>query len=59
MLAAVIITVVSGLEYLIRIRNILDEKILNIPNVITFMRLGLLPLFVLMILNLNLNYERK
>ena len=56
MLAAVIITVVSGLEYLIRIRNILDEKILNIPNVITFMRLGLLPLFVLMILNLNLNY---
>lgn len=56
MLAAVIITVVSGVEYLIKVGNILDEKILNIPNIITFMRLGLLPLFVSTLLNSNLNY---
>jgi CDP-diacylglycerol--glycerol-3-phosphate 3-phosphatidyltransferase len=56
MLVAVIITVVLGIEYLIKVGNILDEKILNIPNIITFMRLGLLPLFVSTLLNSNLNY---
>jgi CDP-diacylglycerol--glycerol-3-phosphate 3-phosphatidyltransferase len=57
MLAAVIITVASGLEYLIKARNMLDEKILNIPNIITFMRFALLPLFALTMLNSQLNYS--
>jgi CDP-diacylglycerol--glycerol-3-phosphate 3-phosphatidyltransferase len=57
MLAAVIITVVSGLEYLFKVRDILDKKILNIPNIITFMRLALLPLFVVTVSNSKLNYS--
>ena len=57
MLVAVIFTVVSGLGYIIKIRNILDIKILNIPNIITFMRFGLLPLFAVTIINSKLNYS--
>ena len=56
MLLAVIITLFSGLVYLIKIINIMDEKILNIPNMITFTRFALLPLFVVAMLNSNLNY---
>lgn len=56
MLAAVIITIVSGVNYMIKIGNMLDKKVLNIPNVITFIRLCLLPLFAWAILNSNLNY---
>ena len=57
MLIAVIITVVSGLDQIIKIRNILDEKILNLPNIITFMRFALLPLFAFTMINSNLNYS--
>ena len=57
MLAAVIITVISGIEHIINMRKILDEKILNLPNIITLMRFGLLPLFALTVLNSNLNYS--
>ena len=57
MLAAVIITVISGIEHIINMSKILDKKILNLPNIITFMRFGLLPLFALTVLNSNLNYS--
>ncbi|MCH8066969.1 MAG: CDP-diacylglycerol--glycerol-3-phosphate 3-phosphatidyltransferase [Nanoarchaeota archaeon] len=57
MLIAVIITLISGLGYLVKIMGMLDEKILNIPNIITFMRLVLLPLFVITMLNSKLNYS--
>ncbi|MBI2523291.1 CDP-diacylglycerol--glycerol-3-phosphate 3-phosphatidyltransferase [Candidatus Woesearchaeota archaeon] len=56
MLLAVIITLFSGLVYLVKISNMLNEKILNIPNFITFMRFALLPLFAVLMLNSNLNY---
>jgi len=55
MLLAVIITVVSGLDQIFKIRNMLDEKILNIPNIITFMRFALIPLFVITLLNSKLD----
>jgi len=57
MLIAVIITVVSGLDQILKIRNILDEKILNLPNIITFMRFALLPLFAFTMINSKLNYS--
>ena len=56
MLLAVIITLFSGLVYLIKISNMLNEDILNIPNLITFTRFALLPLFAVLMLNSNLNY---
>ena len=56
MLLAVIITSFSGLVYLIKISNMLNEDILNIPNLITFTRFALLPLFAVLMLNSNLNY---
>jgi len=57
MLIAVIITVASGIDYLIRISYLLDEKIWNIPNIITFMRFALLPLFAFTMLRSKLNYS--
>ena len=57
MLIAVIITLFSGFIYLIKISNRLNEKILNIPNIITFFRLALLPLFAVTMLNGDLNYS--
>ncbi len=56
MLIAVIITLFSGLVYLIKISNMLNEDILNTPNLITFTRFALLPLFAVLMLNSNLNY---
>ena len=56
MLLAVIITLFSGFVYLIKISKIADEKILNMPNMITFTRFALLPLLVVAMLNSNLNY---
>ena len=56
MLLAVIVTLFSGLIYLIKISNMLNEDILNIPNLITFTRFALLPLFAVLMLNSNLNY---
>ncbi|MEK6948659.1 MAG: CDP-diacylglycerol--glycerol-3-phosphate 3-phosphatidyltransferase [Nanoarchaeota archaeon] len=57
MLIAVILTLVSGIGYLIKITKALDERILNIPNMITFMRFALLPLFVLTLINSQKNYS--
>lgn len=56
MLLAVIVTLFSGLVYLIKISNTLNEKVLNIPNMITFTRFALLPLFAVLMLNSDLNY---
>src|SRR3989344_4988874 len=38
MLAAVILTLISGVEYLIRIRAMTGNKIVNLPNLITLFR---------------------
>ena len=56
MLLAVIITLFSGFVYLIKISNMLNEDMFNIPNLITFMRFALLPLFAVLMLNSNINY---
>jgi len=55
MLIAVIITLISGLDQILKIRNMLDEKILNLPNIITFMRFALLPLFAFTMINSKLS----
>ena len=56
MLIAVIITVVSGLDYIIKIGKLIGENFLNIPNVITTFRLLLIPLFIINLIKLNLNF---
>jgi CDP-diacylglycerol---glycerol-3-phosphate 3-phosphatidyltransferase len=56
MLLAVIATLSSGLVYIVNISDMMDEKILNIPNLITFMRLSLLPLFAILMINSKMNY---
>ena len=38
MLAAVLLTIISGLEYLIRIKAMTGNKIVNLPNMITLFR---------------------
>lgn len=55
MIAAVILTVVSGLEYLIRIRGMTGSKIVNLPNLITISRLLLVIPFAYYMLNLQIN----
>jgi len=57
MLIAVALTVISGMDQIIKIKDTLDERILNIPNIITFMRFALLPLFVFTMLKSELNYS--
>jgi len=49
MLIAVILTLWSGLDYFVRIvksKEIIKEKIVNIPNTITFIRFILIPFFI-------------
>lgn len=55
MVAAVILTVVSGIEYLVRIRNLTGNKIVSLPNLITLMRLLLIIPFIYYFLNSNQN----
>ena len=38
MLAAVLLTLISGIEYLVRIRGMTGNKVVNMPNLITLMR---------------------
>ena len=45
-LAAVLLTVVSGIEYLIRIKQMTGNKIVNLPNLITLSRFLLIIPFV-------------
>ena len=56
MLIAVIITVVSGLDYIIKMGKLIDENVFNIPNIITTFRLLLIPLFIINLIKLNLNF---
>jgi len=55
MLIAVILTVISGIDHLIKMVKILGEKILNFPNIITTLRLTLIPLFFINLLNSRTN----
>jgi len=45
MLIAVIFTVISGLNYLVKFSSLVKDKVLNIPNLITLIRLLLIPFF--------------
>jgi len=56
MLLAVIITVVSGLDYLIKMSKLMGENVLNIPNIITTFRLLLIPLFIINLMKSNVNF---
>lgn len=55
MLTAVLLTVVSGIEYLIRVREITGNKVVNLPNLITLVRFLLVIPFVYNFLNLRTN----
>lgn len=55
MLIAVILTVVSGIDYIVKMIKLLKERILNIPNIITTLRLALIPLFIINLLNSRIN----
>ena len=46
MLIAVLLTVISGIEYLFRIRKLTGSKIVNLPNLITLMRFLLIIPFI-------------
>jgi CDP-diacylglycerol---glycerol-3-phosphate 3-phosphatidyltransferase len=46
MLAAVILTIVSGLEYIVQIKRLTGSKIVNVPNLITLGRFLLIMPFV-------------
>ncbi len=51
MIAAVVLTIVSGIEYLVRIRSMTGNKIVNLPNMITLSRFLLIIPFVYYLLN--------
>jgi len=51
MLAAVLLTLISGIEYLLRIRNMTGNRIVNMPNLITLFRFLLITPFVYYFLN--------
>jgi len=55
MLAAVLLTLISGIEYLARIRKMTGNKIINLPNLITLMRFLLIIPFVHYFLNSKIN----
>lgn len=50
MLIAVILTLVSGINYAIKAAMTIEEKIINIPNMITSARFLLIPLYIVMLL---------
>jgi len=56
MLIAVIITIVSGLDHLIKMGKLSGENVINIPNLITTFRLLLIPLFIINLIKSNVNY---
>ena len=51
MLIAVLLTLISGIEYLIRIRQMTGNKIVNLPNIITLSRFLLIIPFLYYLLN--------
>jgi len=56
MLLAVVITVVSGIDYFIKMEKLMGEKIFNIPNIITTIRLFLIPLFITTFVESEINF---
>lgn len=56
MLIAVIITVVSGLDYLLKMGKLMGENVFNLPNMITTFRIILIPLFIINLVESNLNF---
>ncbi len=55
MLIAVIITLVSGIDYLIKASKNIEEKIINLPNIITAARFALIPLYMVMVFRSSIN----
>ena len=55
MLVAVLFTLVSGVEYFVRIRKLTGNKIVNLPNLITLFRFLLIIPFLFYFLNSQLN----
>lgn len=55
MVVAVLLTVISGVEYLIRIHQMTGNKIVNLPNLITMSRFLLIMPFVYYFLNSKIN----
>ncbi|MAH33439.1 CDP-diacylglycerol--glycerol-3-phosphate 3-phosphatidyltransferase [archaeon] len=55
MLIAVIITVISGFDYLLKVGKLAGENIINIPNIITTFRLLLIPLYIINLIQSNIN----
>lgn len=55
MLIAVIFTVVSGINYLIKFTSLSKDKVLNVPNLITLLRLLLIPFFVISVFEEKIN----
>ncbi len=55
MLAAVLLTLASGIEYLIRIRETTGNKVINLPNLITLFRFLMIVPFVYYFLNEKMN----
>lgn len=53
MLAAVLLTLVSGIEYLFRIRRMTGNKVVNLPNIITLSRFLLIFPLISLFLNGN------
>ncbi len=49
MLLAVIITLISGINYAYKAATIIEERIINIPNMITAARLLLIPLYLVLL----------
>ncbi len=56
MILAVVLTVISGLEYLIRIRSLTGNKVVNLPNLITLVRFLLIIPYVYYFWNLKINF---
>lgn len=50
-LIAVLLTLISGIEYLIRIRQMTGNKVVNLPNIITLSRFLLIIPFIYYLLN--------
>lgn len=55
MLAAVLLTLVSGIEYLIKIKKMTGNKVVNLPNIITLLRFLLIIPFVHYFLSLKIS----
>ena len=55
MLIAVILTAVSGLDYLLKFSSLFKDRVVNIPNLITLIRLLLIPLFIISVFENKIN----